>query len=380
MSSLNQVERDGAAKRPGLRIAMIGVKGVPHPGGIENVVEELGSRLAARGHEITVYVRPHYTSPSMREFHGMRLFHLPSIPTKHFDAVTHTFLATAHAMISRTNVAHVHSIGLSPFVLPLRLNGIKTVVQSHGLDWRRNKWGPIVKAYLLASNHAAIRFPHATTVVSRTMQRYYEDRFGQEVVYIPNGVSPCQRVAPDLILQLGLQPNGYILFASRLVPEKGLHYLLNAYRSISNPNKMLVVAGDSNYGDEYAARMKALGCGNIIFLGFVRGRLFEELLSWAYLYVLPSEIEGLSTGLLQAMSYGNCVLVSNIPENREVTEEAGRFFESKSVPDLKEQLEALINNEDLIKEYRCRATERVRENYSWDNVADEYEKLYCQLM
>jgi glycosyltransferase involved in cell wall biosynthesis len=362
-----------------MRIAMIGVKGVPHPGGIENVVEELGSRLVLKGHEVTVYVRPHYSPRSQSDFRGMRLFHLPSVPTKHLDALTHTFLATIHAMSCGFDVAHVHSIGLSPFALPLRLKGIRTVVQSHGLDWERKKWGSFAKLYLRASNQSAVSFPNATTVVSRTMKQYYENRFGRPVTYIPNGANMCSRVPPEHILKLGLKPNGYILFASRLVPEKGLHYLIEAFSGLPESNKVLVVAGDSNYQDEYAERMKQQGNNRIKFLGFTRGRLFEELLSWAYVYVLPSEIEGLSTGLLLAMSYGNCVLVSNIPENLEVISHNGVHFENKNVCDLRAKLDLLLRDEDLVNEYRERATDHVRNNYSWDDVADQYERLYSDL-
>jgi glycosyltransferase involved in cell wall biosynthesis len=363
-----------------MNIGMIGVKSIPHPGGIETVVEQLGARLVEKGHEVSVYVRPHYAQEVRSQFRGMRLISLPSVPTKHFDAITHTVLATAHAMSFGTDVAHVHSIGLSPFALPLRLRGIRTIVQSHGLDWQRQKWGGLAKAYLRASNHSAVLFPHVTTVVSRTMQRYYESQLGRSVLYIPNGVNACSRIPPDQILKLGLRGDDYILFASRLVPEKGLHYLLEAYMTIRNPGKKLVVAGDSNYGDQYASELKKHGNRDIMFLGFATGRLLQELLSWAYLYVLPSEVEGLSTGLLQAMSYGNCVLVSNIDENLEVIGQSGICFKSRNVADLRDKLELLLNREDLVKEYRSKAEGYVRQNYSWDNVADEYEKLYFRLM
>jgi glycosyltransferase involved in cell wall biosynthesis len=363
-----------------MQIAMIGVKGIPHPGGIENVVEQLGTRLVGKGHEVTVYVRPHYTPRAQLEFHGMRLINLPSVATRHLDALTHTFLATAHAMSVGTDVAHVHSIGLSPFALPLRLRGIRTVVQSHGLDWQRQKWGSLAKAYLRASDRSALIFPHVTTAVSRTIQRYYEQQLGHPVLYIPNGVTARSKVLPDELLKLGLRGNDYILFASRLVPEKGLHYLLEAYKALRNPTKKLIVAGDSNYGDRYADTLKQNATDNILFLGFVTGRLLEELLSWAYLYVLPSEIEGLSTGLLEAMSYGNCVVVSNIPENLEVIENNGVPFERGQVGDLKAKLELLLGREEMVEQYRLRARKHVLRHYSWDDVADKYEKLYRHLL
>jgi glycosyltransferase involved in cell wall biosynthesis len=363
-----------------MKIAMIGVKGVPHPGGIENVVEELGTRLVAKGHEVSVYVRPHYTRSTLKEFRGMRLVNLPSIPTKHFDAISHTLVATAHAMFSGAAIAHVHSIGLSPFALPLKLRGIKTVVQSHGLDWQRGKWGPLAKTYLKASDRGAVFFPDATTVVSRKMKHYYENTFCRPVTYIPNGVDVYPRVPPQQILELGLRGDDYVLFASRLVREKGLHYLLDAYEQIPNPRKKLVIAGDSNYGDQYAATLKKRGNQNVLFLGFATGQLFRELLSCSYCYVLPSDIEGLSTGLLQAMSYGNCVLVSDIAENCEVIGENGLSFKQGNVKDLKQKLELLLDCEDIVEEYRSRASEYVRKNYNWDDVAEEYESLYCRLL
>jgi glycosyltransferase involved in cell wall biosynthesis len=367
-------------RRP-LRIAMIGVKNIPHPGGIENVVEELGTRLARMGHEVTVYVRPHYTQNIKSEYRGMHLQYFPSIPTKHFDAITHSLLSTLHAMARRNlDVAHVHSIGLSPFALPLRLRGIATVVQSHGLDWQRDKWGFLVKSYLRASDRGAVALPNVTTVVSRKLKRYYETRFHRTVTYIPNGVDSPVRKAPDEIRRLGLRGDDYILFASRLVPEKGLQYLLDAYKMIRNAGKSLVIAGDSNYGDRYAAELKRQANPDILFLGFVRGQLFEELLSSAYLYVLPSEIEGLSTGLLQAMAYGNCVLVSDIEENLEVIGESGVSFRRADVGDLREKLEFLLQRNDLVCEYRTKAQSHVQRHYSWNYVAQEYERLYYRLV
>jgi glycosyltransferase involved in cell wall biosynthesis len=358
---------------------MIGVKGIPHPGGIENVVEELGARLAEKGHEVTVYVRARYTPRSRSTHRGMHLVHLPSLPTKHFDAITHSLVATMHAMSNGADVAHVHSIGLSPLTLPFRLRSIPTVLQSHGLDWQRDKWGAIAKTYLRVTDRGAVLFPTVTTVVSRKMKRYYETTMGKQVIYIPNGVDSSPRRSPDQLPRLGLCGDDYILFASRLVPEKGLPYLLDAYRAIPKPRKKLVIAGDSNYGDRYAAALKHQATEDILFLGFVRGQLFEELLSCAYLYVLPSDIEGLSTGLLQAMSFGNCVLVSDIEENLEVIGESGMSFRRGNVADLRDKLEMLLTRDDLVRQYRAQAAAHVRKHYNWDDVADEYEQLYSRL-
>lgn len=364
-----------------LRIAMLGVKGIPHTGGIENVVEQLGSRLAARGHEVAVYVRPHYTPRGLTEYRGMKLVHLPSLPTKHLDAITHTLLATIHAAALGVDIAHIHSIGLSVLAPIPRLRGIRTIVQSHGLDWQREKWGRLARTLLRLTDYSTVYFPHVTTVVSRKMQRYYEDRFHRSIAYIPNGVDALQRVAPVEIRQLGLDERGYILFASRLVPEKGCDHLLQAYQGLGNMQKKLVIAGGANPGEEdYADQLRSCQNEQILFLGFVKGRLFQELVSNAYLYVLPSEIEGLSTGLLEAMSYGNCVLVSDIEENVEVIGDSGFSFRSKSVEDLGARLEYLLAHEDVVLQYRVKARGHVRESYNWDQVTDRYEALYKSLV
>ncbi len=362
-----------------MHIVMLGVKGIPHPGGIENVVEQLGSRLVQRGHRVTVYVRSHYTPADLHEYRGMRLVHLPSIRSKYLDAITHTTLATLHALRTGADVAHIHSIGLSVLSPLPRLRGIKSVVQSHGLDWQRGKWGPLARACLQLTDYSTVYWPNATTVVSRKMQKYYEDRFDRKIVYIPNGVSEPQRVEADEIRRLGLTEGEYIFFASRLVPEKGCHYLLQAYRQLQNPSKTLVIAGDSNYGDRYAAELKAQGNEQIHFLGFVKGRLLKELMSHAYIYVLPSEIEGLSTGLLEAMSYGNCVLVSDIEENLEAIGDSGVSFQSKNIEDLAAKLGYLTSHADVVDSYGQKARHYVQEHFDWDNVTTQFEALYRSL-
>jgi glycosyltransferase involved in cell wall biosynthesis len=359
---------------------MLGVKGIPHTGGIENVVEQLGTRLVKKGHEVIVYVRPHYTPRHLKEYRGMTLIHLPSIHTKHLDAVTHTSLASLHVAWLGADVVHIHSIGLSILAPITRAWGIKTVVQSHGLDWQRDKWGKLAKTCLRLTDYTTVFFPNVTTVVSQKMQKYYQDRFGRKVTYIPNGVSDLAKADPQKICDFGLHGDDYILFASRLVPEKGCHYLLEAYRQLGNPAKKLVIAGDANYGDHYVADLKKRESENILFLGFVKGRLFEELMSNAYIYVLPSEIEGLSTGLLEAMSYGNCVLISDIEENIEVVGESGVSFTSGNIQDLRDKLAYLLACKDIVEKHKDKARAHVLSYYNWDNVADQYEALYGSLV
>lgn len=359
---------------------MFGIKGIPCPSGAENVAEQIGSRLVEHGHRVTVYVRPHYTPRECCEHRGMRLVHLPSIPTKNFDAITHSFLASLVSMKEKPDIVHIHSMGSALFAPISELRGIKTVVQSHGLDYQRAKWGWFARTYLRMSDYFMVAFPSATTVVSRKLQRYYFERYKRKVHYIPNGVDAFEKVMPEEIHKLGLKGNDYILFAARLVPEKGCHYLVEAYKKLNNQSKKLIIAGDSSYGERYATELKKEGNENIRFIGFATGRLLKELYSNAYFFVLPSEVEGLSTALLEAMSYGNCILASDIEENCEAIGGNGFTFKSKNVDDLKLRMEYLLENENVVREYQEKACVHVRSHYNWDSVVDQYEQLYYSLI
>ncbi len=358
-----------------MKIAMFGIKGVPVPAGAENVAEQIGARLAQRGHQVTLYVRPHYTPASLKEHKGMRLVHLPSIPTKNLDAITHSLLACLAATASDAEVVHIHSTGNSVFAGLPRLFGKKTVVQSHGLDWQRAKWGWFARLYLRLSDYSTVHFPDATTAVSQKMTRYYQDMSKRPVTYIPNGIAPSEPCQPGLMHQLGLRGNDYIFLAARFVPEKGIHYLIEAYKQLET-DKKLVLAGAGSYGDAYATRLLAHASEKIIFPGFVQGQLFEELISNAAFYVLPSEIEGLSLGLLEAMSYGNCVLVSDIEENLEVVGDSGCTFRAGDVADLRDKLQHLLANPGEVQAYRQRAKNHTRQHFNWEMVTDQFESLY----
>lgn len=357
---------------------MFGIKGIPVPAGAENVAEQVGSRLVKRGHQVTIYVRPHYVPHTLKEHKGMKLVHLPSVATKNLDAITHSFFSSLAAMASDAEIIHVHSTGNSIFSLLPRLLGKKTVVQSHGLDWQRAKWGKFARLYLHLTDYSSVYFPNAVTAVSKKMTAYYQSLTRRSVVYIPNGVLQPERLPPNLIRKYGLEGNDYVLFAARLVPEKGAHYLLEAFNCL-NTNKKLVIAGDGVFNDLYSKKLKSWASERIIFTGFAQGDLLSELMSNCYCYVLPSEIEGLSTGLLEALSYGSCVLVSDIEENLEVIGEAGSTFESKSVENLKLKLDSLLSNEEAVRCFRSRASDHARSHFDWERITDQFEVLYNSL-
>lgn len=370
--------------RPPLRIAMIGQKGMPATyGGIERHVEEIAARLVERGHEVTVYSRLYY-SKQRGSYHGIRLRRLPSINTKHLDTATHTALATFDALLRPYDIVHFHALGPSIFSGIPRLRGMKSVVTVHGLDWERQKWGPAAAWLLKQCEYPAIHFPTSTIVVSRTLSQYFDQKFGLIPEVIPNGTSAPIERAPNKIRRFGLASDGsrYVLFVGRLVPEKGCHFLLDAFTQIQDrfPDVKLVMAGGSSFSDGYVAELKKYESDRILFLDYVYGDVLEELWSSAYLVVQPSTIEGLSLTLLEALSYGRCVLSSDIPENVEVTGENAVTFRSGDVAALRDQMERLLAHPEIVQSYESRARRLVEEQFSWDHVVDRVESIYYQAL
>jgi glycosyltransferase involved in cell wall biosynthesis len=357
-----------------MRIGMVGLKGIPFPAGIENFTEQIGWRLAARGHQVTVYVRPYAVVGD--EHRGMRIRHLPSINTKHLDALSHTFLASLDVLFSDLDLVHYHALGPSVFALLPRLRGMKTVVHVHGLDWQRAKWSSFARGCLRAAEYAAVHFPHRTIAISKALQVYLERKYETPVDYVPTGVEAYEYRAPREIARWGLGKENYILFLSRLVPEKGCHYLIEAYERLAT-DKRLVIAGPSAGAEAYGAKLRRTTNPNIVFTGGVTGRTLDELFSNAYVYVLPSEVEGLPHALLQALSHGRCVLASDIEANLEALGETGLTFRSRDPLDLQRKLQHLIENPDVVRAAAAGGRARVGQCYSWEAVVDRLEAIYA---
>jgi glycosyltransferase involved in cell wall biosynthesis len=360
-----------------MKIAMLGLKGIPYPEGIENFTEQVASRLVERGHRVTVYVRPYVGNERNGKYRGIQLRRVPSINTKHLDTVTHTLLATLDALRSEFDVLHFHALGPAVFSFVPRLMGVKTVVQVHGLDWQREKWGKAAKTFLRCAEYTAAYFPHRTVVISQALKHYFERKYRRRVDYVPTGVESYEHRSPRLIKKWGLEEGNYILFLGRLVPEKGCHYLLKAFQAINTPMK-LVIAGDSSHSDDYVARLKQIADSNVTFTGFARGDLLEELFSNAYIYVLPSELEGLPHSLLQALSFGKCVLASDIPANLEAMGECGITFRSGDIEDLTKKLLFLLNHPEFPLAQKEKSQARVREHYAWNEVVNRLEQIYFE--
>lgn len=362
-----------------MKIGVIGQKGIPsRAGGVEIHVEEVASRLADNGNDVTVYCRKSYCEEIKDTHKGINLVYIPSLNTKHLDAITYTFLASIDAVRKNYDIVHYHALGPSLLSFIPRMFGKKVVCTVHGLDWKREKWGKIAKKALKLGELATAKFPHKTISVSESINRYYNETYKNDTVYIPNGVDDKQFVeAKEIIENYSINKGEYILFLARLVPEKGVHYLIDAFNQIDT-DKKLVIAGGSSHTDDYVSMLKekTKSNPNIIMTGFVKGRILDELFSNAYMYILPSEIEGLPISLLEAMSYGQCCLVSDIEENMDVIKEFGYSFKNKDVSSLKNQLQDLLNNPDKVNKVRNVVKDYVKEEYSWDIVANKTEEVY----
>jgi glycosyltransferase involved in cell wall biosynthesis len=362
-----------------MKVAMIGQKGVPATyGGIEKHVEEIARRLVDRGVDVSAFCRLYYT-PANASFHGVHLLRRPSVHTKHLDTATHVAWCTIEATLRKFDIVHFHALGPSVFAWLPRLRGTRTVVTVHGLDWQREKWGKAASWFLKQCEGPAAHFPNRTIVVSKTLRDYFRDHHKTACEFIPNGTNLPTPRPPKKILQLGLTPGKYVLFVGRLVPEKGVHFLCEAFSQIETDMTLALVGGLS-FSQDYVQSLRKYESDRIRLLDYVYGDGLDELWSHAYMVVQPSTIEGLSIALLEALSYGRCVLISDIPENLEVAEECSVSFKSKDVGDLKEKLEMLLNRPDVVRSFEGKAREHIRRYYSWDTVADATVGVYKSLL
>ncbi|HTZ95884.1 MAG TPA: glycosyltransferase family 4 protein [Terriglobales bacterium] len=362
-------------KKPPVRVAFIGGRGVISKySGIEAYYEEVGKELAALGYAVTIYCRTYFT-PNLATHNGMRLVRLPTIRSKHFETVIHTFLSSLHVMFSSNDIVHYHALGPALFSFLPRLAGKKTIVTVQGLDWQRKKWGRIASKILRWGEAAAVRLPNATMVVSKTLQDYYRVRYGRETKYIPNGAALRPRNLPTQLAQWGLEPNCYALFLGRFSPEKNCHLLISAFEKLNTAYK-LVLAGGSSHTDAYAAQLQRHQSQNITLLNWVSGDALNELLTNAALFVLPSDLEGLSLALLDAMGAGLCVLTSDIPENREVVDGAGFTFRAGDVDDLARMLGLLLFDPEIRTAAGRSAQRLIQQRYLWPQIARQIAEVY----
>ncbi len=373
-----------------MKIAFIGQKGIPaRAGGVERHVEELATRLVMKGHEVVVYARNSYTDKNMHDYKGVRLVHLPSIPTKHLDAITHTLLAAIHALYQDYTIIHFQSIGPSVLCWIIRLlkRGSPLIATFHSMDYLHQKWGFFARLFLRFGEYMICTVPKKTVVLTQVQKQYVNDRYNTDPVVIPNGYGIRFNAGTGLLEHWGLTKKKYILCVSRLIPHKGIHYLIDAFKQMEDAGTVpvgfkLVIVGSGFYTDAYEERLKVMGTGrqSIIFTGTQSGQALEQLFSHAYVFVQPSESEGLSISLLEALGCGVAPLVSSIPENMEPLQGLGFSFVSRDVADLKERLSWLLHHPAAVEATGAGVHELAHRQYSWDAITDSYIRLYEEVL
>lgn len=369
-----------------MRIAMLGHKRIPsREGGVEVVVEELAVRMAAQGHAVTCYNRSgHHVSGKAFDtarqdtFRGVRLLTVPTLPGKGVAAMSASLLASVRAAFGRYDVVHFHTEGPCATLWLPKLMGKRCIVTVHGLDHRRCKWGRLGKAYILLGEKVAAKWADEIVVLSKGVQEYFCQTYGRETRLLPNGLPKMERREADQITRRwALEKDGYILYLGRITPEKGLRELLEAYKRVRT-DKKLVIAGGASDSADYFQSVKAWAADDerIIFTDFVQGALLAELYSNAYLYVLPSHLEGMPLSLLEAVSYGNCCLVSDIPENSDVVVDCGVTFRVGDAEDLAVQLTRMLEDPETVLRCRENAARGNDSRPTWDEVVRQTLKLY----
>ena len=367
-----------------LAVSMFGQKRLSREGGVEIVVKELCTRMVQNGCQITCYNRSgHHTSgieyDEKTEYAGICQKVVPTIDKKGLAAVSSSFFAALYSAFGKYDVVHIHAEGPAFFAWLPKLFGKRVIVTIHGIDWQREKWkSGFGSKFIRQGERNAVKYADEMIVLSKGVRNYFKDTYGRETRYIPNGVNRPQIREADLIAdKFGLTKDSYILFLGRLVPEKGIRYLIEAFKNVRT-DKKLVIAGGSSDTDSFTEELKELAKNDdrILFTGFVQGKMLDELYSNAYLYTLPSDLEGMPLSLLEAMSYGNCCLVSDIPECAEVVEDKALIFKKSDVGDLQIKLQDACDHPEMVMKMKKQAADFICGKYNWDEVVEETMRLY----
>jgi len=362
-----------------MRIAILGTRGIPASyGGFETFAEHLSTRLAARGHEVTVYCRAHYVSPRQLQYHGVRLKVLPTIRHKYFDTVVHTFLSAIHAVSKRYDAALICNCANAPFSPILRLTGTPVAINVDGLEHKRKKWSWLARRYYRFAEYLSTLLPNEMVTDAQVIQDYYLARHNAPSTMIAYGSEVERRPDRDTVRKWRVEPNRYVLYVSRLEPENNAHLVIEAFKKVRTAYRLLIV-GDAPYAEQYIDSLKASARGDkrIVFTGFVFGQDYRALQQNAYCYVHATEVGGTHPALLEAMGYGNCVLTLATPENMEVVGEAGVPYIDEF--DLAEKLKRVLRDGSLVQAYRNRAQQRIQKHYDWETVVDQYEQLFARM-
>ena len=373
-------------KKNKFNIAMLGQKRIPsREGGVEVVVEELATRMVKNGNNVTCYNRRgHHVSGKeddarkIKEYKGIRIKTVPTINCRGLAAMSSSVFAAIRAAFGKYDVVHFHAEGPCAMLWLPKLFGKRCIATIHGLDHMRAKWGKLASTYIMLGEKCAAKHADEIIVLSKGVKDYFKETYNRDTVYIPNGVNrPEIKGTNEIEEKWGLKKDSYILYLGRLVPEKGIKYLVEAFKDVKT-DKKLVIAGGSSDTDEFSNELKEMAGDDerIIFTGFVQGEPLDELYGNAYIYTLPSDLEGMPLSLLEAMSYGNCCLVSDIEECTSVVEDRAIVFEKSNVEDLRKKLQEACDDNEIVENYKKNAADFICEKYSWDDVVEKTMELY----
>ena len=361
-----------------MRIAILGIRGVPaNYGGFETFAEQLGTRLAVRGHEVTVYGRDRYIARGLRAYRGMRIVRLPAPRSKYVETVVHSLFAAIHALTGRYDLVYVCNSANVPAVILLRILGRRVVLNVDGLEWQRAKWNRIGRAYYRLCAWVAAHLPVHLVTDARVIQDYYARAYGRRTDYFPYGTD-LEPVPDDgTLARVGLVPGRYVLYVSRLEPENNAHVVIDAYARVRT-DLPLAIVGDAPYASAYIAGLHATTDRRVRFLGAIYGDGYHILRSHATAYVQATEVGGTHPALVEAMGFGNTILANDVPEHRETLGEAGRYYRGPEA--LARELQAVLDDPDAAQELGRRAHERASATYGWDAIADAYEAWLAGLI
>ncbi|MBN1997985.1 DUF1972 domain-containing protein [candidate division KSB1 bacterium] len=362
-----------------MKIAIMGIRGIPaNYGGFETFIEEMAPRLAAKGHQVTVFGRSQYIQYDQKYYKNVRLRIFPTIGHKYLDTVVHTFLCALVSFFDRYDVVFICNSANAIFSFMPRLWFKPTVLNVDGLEWKRQKWNWAGKAFYRVSEFLATFLPTAIVSDAREVERYYLQKFGKKSCFIPYGAPDGPVKSVDILKKYKLEPNEYILYVSRMEPENNAHRVVRAFERVKTEKK-LVMVGDAPYSHEYIENLKKTNDRRIIFTGYVFGQGYREFQSHAYFYIQATEVGGTHPALLEGMGFGNCILANRVPEHEEVVGDAGIYFSTVDNNDLTAKLQQLCDHPEIVQKYRIKVRQRVKQKYNWDVVTRQYESLFFRV-
>jgi glycosyltransferase involved in cell wall biosynthesis len=360
-----------------MKLAILGTRGIPaNYGGFETFAEELSIRLVDRGHDVTVYGRSNNIKYTGREYKGVNLVILPTIGTKYLDTVAHTAISVLHAVPKRFDCILICNAANALFAAVPRLTATPVALNVDGIERKRKKWGLAGRTYYRVSEYLSTLIPNVIVTDAAVIRQYYMETYGAPSRMIAYGANLTREHTTAVQEKLDVRPRQYVLYVSRLEPENNAHVVVKAYERVRSYKPLLIV-GDAPYAHEYIAKLKATTDSRIRFPGAIYGTGYRELQSHAYLYVHATEVGGTHPALVEAMAVGNCVVVYDTPENREVVGDCGVYYQSQT--ELTQQIQTLIDAPDRVEDFRLRARARAQARYSWDAITDQYENLFKEM-